>query len=317
MDVVSSVEPTPVVFVGVATYDAIAVVPRLPQADERMVAQDLVLAGGGPAATAAVAAARLGVPAAFVGAVGDDEEGEHILAGLVAEGVDVSGVERLDGTRSGASVVLVDVSQGARAICTRPQPRLVIPPDSRGAELVEGASWVHVDHLGWRAVADLIGSARQDTSTRPRLSVDAGNPIPGFEACDVDLYVPTVEALRAVHGELPVAELLDAALANGARAVVATRGGEGSVAATADGRRHVIPAVPVEVVSTLGAGDVFHGALVAAVARGTEVAQSAAFAGAVAALSCRGVDGRSAIPDAATAAELVPTPSDRTSGGNL
>ena len=48
--------------------------------------------------------------------------------------------------------------------------------------------------------------------------------------------------------------------------------------------------------STLGAGDVFHGALVAAVVRGLPLAEQLAFANVTAALSCRGLDGRSRIP---------------------
>lgn len=75
--------------VGVATHDANALVPRFPGANERIVAEALVHAGGGPAATAAVACTRLGVPAAFVGAVGDDDLGDLIVAGLRREGVDV------------------------------------------------------------------------------------------------------------------------------------------------------------------------------------------------------------------------------------
>ena len=46
--------------------------------------------------------------------------------------------------------------------------------------------------------------------------------------------------------------------------VVATRGADGSVAATRDGRRYSAPAYPASIVSTLGAGDAFHGALLAA-----------------------------------------------------
>src|ERR687895_789091 len=47
-----------VTFVGAATLDGIALVPRFPQPDERLVAEEIAYAGGGPAATAAVAAAR-------------------------------------------------------------------------------------------------------------------------------------------------------------------------------------------------------------------------------------------------------------------
>src|SRR5947208_16157836 len=97
-----------VVFVGVATHDTIALMRRFPEPDERLVADDLCIAGGGPAATAAVAAARLGVPAAFVGTVGADEEGRRIIEGLQAEGVDVSGVTVAAGQSSGPSVIVVD-----------------------------------------------------------------------------------------------------------------------------------------------------------------------------------------------------------------
>ena len=54
--------------------------------------------------------------------------------------------------------------------------------------------------------------------------------------------------------------------------------------------------MPVEAVSTLGAGDVFHGALLAALVRGASLQDALAMANRVAALSCRGLDGRSAIP---------------------
>ena len=54
--------------------------------------------------------------------------------------------------------------------------------------------------------------------------------------------------------------------------------------------------VPVDVVSTLGAGDVFHGALVAAHVRDLPLDDALEYANHVAALSCLGLDGRSAIP---------------------
>ena len=56
------------------------------------------------------------------------------------------------------------------------------------------------------------------------------------------------------------------------------------------------PAFPVDPVSTLGAGDVFHGALLACLARGLSLRDSLVRANACAALSCRALDGRSAIP---------------------
>jgi sulfofructose kinase len=58
------------------------------------------------------------------------------------------------------------------------------------------------------------------------------------------------------------------------------------------------PGFKVDVVSTLGAGDVFHGALMAQVVEGRAMAEALRRANAVAALSCLGLDGQSAIPTA-------------------
>jgi sulfofructose kinase len=321
------------VFVGVATIDTIALVAGMPGPDERVVADDIVQAGGGPAGTAAVAAARLGVSAAFVGAVGDDEDGERILAGLAGEGVDVSGAVRVAGARSAASIGLLDGERNTRALINRPGPPLRIAPASRAAELLAGAAWVHTDHAGWGAVAPLRGTAgfgrpadegspgsgftAQSTGgLRPpadagdpvpgftagfRLSVDAGNPIPGFTARGADLYVPTLDALRARYGPEDTSALLSQALAEGAGCVVVTCGGDGVIAAGPDGRQITVPALAVPAVSTLGAGDVFHGALLAAIAHGLPLPRQMAYASAVAGLSCRALDGRSGIPGHAEA----------------
>lgn len=279
------------VFLGLATMDAIAVVPRLPGPDERLEALSVVQAGGGIAATASVAAARLGASVAFVGPVAEDEEGERILAGLSAEGVDVSGVLRVPAGQGGSSVILVDQTTGSRAIATRPLAPFSVPSDA-----VVGAGWVHVDHHGWPAVVPFLGGPA-------RISVDAGSPAPGLVLDQVDLYVPTVAALRSRYPSVSApAALVDRALADGARRVVATDGEHGSYGAATPGELVVAPGIAVDVRSTLGAGDVFHGALLVAISRGDSLADAMRFANAAAALSCRAVDGRSAIP---TAAELA------------
>lgn len=284
-------------FVGAATQDAIALVDRFPGADERVVAADVVHAGGGPAATAAVAAARLGLRAAFVGTVGDDTDGRAIREGLAAEGVDVTGVYVSRTRSSAASVVVVDRVRGTRAICTRPSPGLEV--SAVGAELIAGSPVVHVDQLGWAAVGG--------STAGQLLSVDAGNPIPGFTPKGVGLFAPTVEELRRVYGPAgSEADLLARAIAEGCDTVVATDGARGSFALTAAGESACAPAHPVEVVSTLGAGDVFHGALVAAVVRGLPLRDRLVFAGVAAALSCRGLDGRSRIPALAEVLDAAP-----------
>lgn len=279
-------------FVGCATLDSIALVQDYPAADSRTVATDFATAGGGPAATAAVAAARAGARTAFAGVLGTDEEGDRIIHGLEAEGVDTSAVIRDAGVKTGASVIVVSRATESRAIVTRPVPPVSFPAGSRFSQLLQSAAWVHTDHLGWNAVASASG--------RPatlNISVDAGNPIPAFSPRGVALYVPTIERLRAEYGEdLPPGALLQKALDDGASAVVATAGSDGAWVLERGGEPVHVPATPATIVSTLGAGDVYHGALLAAVAAGLPLVEAAAFAGRTASASCGGLDGRSAIP---------------------
>lgn len=283
-----------VVCVGMATLDSVALVDRFPAPDERVIAERLVYAGGGPAATAAVAAARLGVDVELVAATGEDTEGQRLVHDLAAEGVGVTHVRAHPDRPTNASVIISAREQASRAICTRVTPPLTL--DDEAARAVLAADWVHADHIGWPAVQALL--AGTPALRRPRLSVDAGNPVPApdpvrCDPADTDLYVPTVQRLRDEHGDAPVERLLEAC---GAPLVVATLGADGSIAREADGTVHRVPGLPVEVVSTLGAGDVFHGALVAAMARELPLPDAMTYAGVTAALSCRGVDGRSAIP---------------------
>jgi sulfofructose kinase len=277
-------------FVGCATLDSIALVQDYPAADSRTVATDFATAGGGPAATAAVAAARAGARTAFAGVLGTDEEGDRIVAGLEAEGVDTSAVIREPGVKTGASVIVVSRATESRAIVTRPVPPVSFPAGSRFFDLLASAAWVHVDHLGWNAVA---GAGADGL----KISVDAGNPIPSFSPRGVALYVPTIERLRAEYGEdLSPGDLLGKAVDDGASAVVATAGSEGAWVLERGGEPVHVPATPATIVSTLGAGDVYHGALLAAVAAGLPLVDAAAFAGRTAAASCAGLDGRSMIP---------------------
>jgi sugar/nucleoside kinase (ribokinase family) len=272
-----------VVCVGLATRDTILAVPRHPGADDRVVASALVVAGGGPAATAAVTLARLGVPVAFVGRVGDDDAGAVIRDGLEREGVGVSELAVVPGGRSPESSILV--GGGGRTIVAYlgDLPPLELGPRAR--ELCQGAQWVHADETGYAAAATLRGKGR--------LSVDGGNPIggPDLDLRGVALYAPTEAALAEQLGSP------EQALRAGAEAVVVTRGERGSTWYGADGTFDA-PGVAVAAVSTLGAGDVFHGALLAALLRGLAPPEALGLANRVAALSCRALDGRSAIPTA-------------------
>ena len=93
------------VCVGVITMDTVALVDRYPEADERVVAQQIVRAGGGPAAVAAVALARLGISSAVIGTVGNDADGLEIFRIFEREGVNTNGISISDSPTSGSVIV--------------------------------------------------------------------------------------------------------------------------------------------------------------------------------------------------------------------
>src|SRR4051794_24291060 len=85
-----------VMCVGAAALDLVVDVEALPVEDGRVPAREARLAGGGPAATAAVAMRRSGVHVGFVGSVGADDAGRLIREGLERENVDVAHLRTLE-----------------------------------------------------------------------------------------------------------------------------------------------------------------------------------------------------------------------------
>lgn len=279
--------PLDVVCIGALTLDRIAVVDRVPAEDERVVAEPFTVAGGGPAATAAVALARLGARVGFCGVVGDDPAGRLVREQLEAEGVDVRWLETRPDVRTTESMILVSRSAGARTIVTTPS----VAPDPATVP-VAASAWLHVDQTGYASAR----AALAGVTDAPFLSIDGGNPIEGLDLTGVELYAPTASTLRAVFPS----DSLDAAVRAAsavARRVVATDGSAGSHVFHG-GEVVAVPPFPIDAVSTMGAGDVFHGALLAGLIAGRDTIEAARWANAVAALSCRALDGRSGIPGA-------------------
>ena len=127
-----------------------------------------------------------------------------------------------------------------------------------------------------------------------RLSIDAGIPVVDLDLAGVALYAPTETGLEHDFGSA------EAALAAGAELVVVTK--EREAAPRTQRRARGAGDVDPGSCQHPRAGDVFHGALLAALVWEQPLAEALALANRAAALSCRALDGRSAIP---TLAELA------------
>ena len=282
--------PIQAICVGVITIDTIALVDSYPSEDERVLAQEITRAGGGPAAVAAVALSRLGIQTAIIGTIGDDADGAEVMKIFTRENIDVSGVSIGMSATSG-SVIVASRMHNTRAISTR-QPMKQEPLNNTALNLLTHAEWIHADHVGIVALSE-AGIVR---GSGPLLSFDAGYGVEKFDSSTVDLFVPTDKQIALRNPGINLKDALEKEAKSGRNVVVATQGSDGSSGYSAETGFARDPGFSVDVVSTLGAGDVFHGALVAQFIQGYELQQAMRRANAVAALSCRGLDGQSKIP---------------------
>ena len=278
------------VCIGVVTIDTIALVDKYPSADERVVAQEISRAGGGPASVAAVALSRLGIKSAIIGTIGDDADGKEVLRIFEKEGVDTSGIS-IGTSETAGSVIVASKEHSARAISTR-QPMVQAPINEAAKKLIAQAKWVHVDHVGVNRLAEL-GISR---GNGPLISFDAGYGVETFDPITVDLFVPTDRQMALRYPGIDLAVALENDSMKAGNTVVATQGSAGSAGFSPETGLVTAPGFTVDVMSTLGAGDVFHGALVAQLIQGFPLQEAMRRANAVAALSCTGLDGQSKIP---------------------
>lgn len=319
--------PRPVLLsVGLSCLDLVWHVASFPPAGSRTDARAHHRHGGGPAATAAVAAARYGVESRLWAIHGDDDAGRSLLSELQGENVDVSHVRVPVGARSFVSAVLVG-PDGERWIFPYRGEGLDDDPDAWPIDQAASVGAVLTDLRHPRLARAVLRAAREagvpsvvDLGNLRDLDAteDASVVIAAREAAEellVRVGAAGARAAGAAGGlaegpaEGPAAgtaagdvadasEMAEAALAalrwRDDQTVAITLGDEGVVYDAGDGLRH-LPALPVEVRDTTGAGDVFHGVWAAALASGADADTCARHASVAAALSC-GAPGRAAIP---------------------
>ncbi len=146
--------------VGAAVIDCVYLMDELPAAAEKYRAKSFSLRGGGTAATAAVAARRLGLDVALAARVGDDVFGAAIVDELEREGVDCGLVRRCEGRQSSVSAVMID-GRGERMIVNFKDPSIDSGTDWLPQTLPPGVDGVLGDHHWPAGTEHLFRLARE------------------------------------------------------------------------------------------------------------------------------------------------------------
>jgi len=285
----------PVICVGHAALDYVYRIDAFPPVPTKVRSLEHIESGGGMAANAAAAIARLGGPVELWSRTGADAAGERIRAFLEADGVDVSFVKVHEGARSSTSAVIVD-SKGDRLVIGERDHAMSMDP-----------SWLPLFRIG--EAAAVMSDMRWVEGTRAAFAAARIQGVPTILDADLggggdfreflslaDYAIFSGPALEAfVPGEDDAGRLA-AVLAMGVTHAGVTRGPKGYFWAGKEGASGHQPAFDLEVVDTTGAGDAFHGAFAWALAEGRAVPECARIAAAVSALKCRRLGARSGLP---------------------
>lgn len=252
-----------VIGIGQSSLDHVCVVDGLPAFAGKAGIERYRRLPGGQVATAMLACARLGLRAAFVGAVGDDEAAEVVLAPLRAAGVDVSEVRVAPGTPTQLAVILVDRASGERTVLWHRDRALSIQPGHLQRATITSARLLHLDG-GDPAAGTWAARVARDAGIPVMLDVDT--PAPGLSELlpFVDFPIVSQGFAETYFGSADPRDALGALVASGARMAVVTLGAIGALARIGE-TTLASAAFRVPVRDTTGAGDVFHAAYAYAV----------------------------------------------------
>lgn len=268
-----------ILVVGALHLDVVVNAPNLPAVDETVVGDAVAYRFGGKGGNQAVAAARLGANVAMAGRVGSDQFGKQILETLDDAKVDRAQVLTVPGA-SGMSVAIIDQSGDYGAVIVSGVNRTI---DGEAVAFPPGVKAVLLQNEVPENVNIAI-ARRLPRETLLILNAAPARPLAKelLERVDV-LVVNRIEA-HTLAGTSDPARAAWTLLNAGPKIVIVTLGANGLVYAARDTEPTALPAQPVHVISSHGAGDAFTGALAVELACGASVQDALTFAQATAAL---------------------------------
>ena len=282
---------------GLNAVDHLIVVPEYPAFDTKVRLLQHKQTTGGQTATTMVALKRLGLSTAYAGRFGSDTEGQFGLESLKSEGVNCEFAEVIAGAHNQVAFIIVDARNGERTIIWDRDERLSYRAEEAPIALATRGRVLHLDAHDPPAGARMARSARAEGTI---VTADVDNIYEGLlELLPlIDVLISSREFPHRLTGIADQrASLVELKARYGCGMVGMTRGQEGAMI-YCEGQFIESPAfaVPGGCRDTTGSGDAFHGGLLFGLLSGENVETSLSIANAVAALKCRDLGARTALP---------------------
>lgn len=273
---------------------------RIPERNSGSRLNDLSFQGGGKVSSGMVAAARLGARCALGGVLGDDIFGRFCYQDFVRHGINVDNMKVREGCDTGLSIVVSEKETQTRSFLFRMGQTQPLTEDE--------VDWTYLKNAKYLFIADTsaltqkaVGIAREN-GVKVFIDADYYSDALYEMIPQIDYFVgsefvfdkifPASKEKGLENLETECVELL----AMGPEVVVFTFGEKGCIGLDRNGYFH-LPAFQVEVRDTVGAGDVFHGAFLAALLKGYSLKACAHYASGTSAIKCTRPGGRAGIPN--------------------
>ena len=285
-----------VVGVGANSVDYVYRLPQYPRPDSpasKLQIRSHLISCGGQVTTTLCTCAAMGLRTAYVGAMGNDDNGRRMRDELIRRGVDIAHAVERDAV-SPYAVILLDEQEGERIVLWDRSPALALRPGEIPVDVITGARLLHVDDVDEEASIRAAAVARKAgipvTSDIERVTDRTAELV---AAVSVPIFAEHV--LEPLTGERDFERALRALRHRHDGPLCVTLGAHGAMLLDGDRLHHVL-GIKVAVADTTGAGDVFRGAFIHALLRGDAPDAILRFANAAAALSCTRTGAIASVP---------------------
>jgi aminoimidazole riboside kinase len=303
-------DATRVLGIGDAMVDLFTRASQLPPRGGNIWSSAVELHSGGTTANVASNLAKLGIPSAFAGFVGDDPYGSYLIDEFKKVQVDTSMVEVKKGTYTGIVLAIID-DQGERTFiaCAKGAAHVFLSPEYANSLVLEPDLVVHSSGVclgeepartGLLVTLKNVHENGNVLYFDPNLRLE-GNFFPEalrtaqLQAISLsDIILIGDEELALIFPGPSMEDGAKKIIASGSELVIVKQGDKGATAFSAEGFDHVA-AFKTEVVSTSGAGDSFDAGFIAARMKGASIHDALVYANAVAAIKV-GRQGSQSVP---------------------
>ena len=282
---------------GLNAVDHLIVVPEYPAFDTKVQLTEHQRAAGGQTASTMIGLQRLGLKTAYAGRFGSDNEGRFGLESVKLEGVNIDHAEIIEGARNQIAFIIIDERSGERTIIWDRDVRLAYQLEEAPVSLAPKGRALHLDAHDPPACVQMAKAARAQGVV---VSADIDNIYDGLPELLplIDILVSSREFPHRLTGIADErASLVELKARYGCAIVGLTKGVQGAVV-YCEGQFIESQSfdVPGGCRDTTGSGDAFHSGLLFGLLTGENLESSLKIANAVAALKCRALGARTALP---------------------